>query len=156
MLMDGVRQTRNTAMAISVGNDNMLGNMLAILMLMTYVKCAICQWQEVALLTQYWCWWRSYVNCTTRQWHARISVADTILMLMADVCQTGNTTMVIGVGNGNMLGNINGNDVRQMCNTTMARSSAVDAILMLIWYVKCATRLWQYLCWGSNLPGNES
>ena len=62
---------------------------------------------------------------------------DTLLILR----QTRNTTMVISVGNGNMLGNINANDVCKMRNTAMARSSVVDAILKLIWYVKYATGL---------------
>ena len=34
------------------------------------------------------------------------------------------------------MGNINADDVRQMQNTAMTRSSVVDAILKLIWYVQ--------------------
>ena len=46
--------------------------------------------------------------------------------------------MVISVGNnGNMMGNIiDADGVRQMRNTAMARSSIVDAILMLMAHVR--------------------
>ena len=68
---------------------------------------------------------------------------DAILMLMARVLrQMRSMAIVISVGNGNnMLSTINVDGVRQMHNTAMARSSAVDAILKLMAYVKCATRL---------------
>ena len=59
------------------------------------------------------------------------------------VRQTRNTTMVISVGNGNMLGNINADDVRQMRNNTaMARSSVVDAIWMALFISSLLP------CWG--------
>ena len=58
----------------------------------------------------------TYVKCRTRQLQEVVLVVDAILMLMAGVRQTRNTAMVISVGNGNMLGNINADDVRQMRN----------------------------------------
>ena len=74
---------------------------------------------------------------------ARSSIVDAILMLMARVLrQMRSMAIVISVGNGNnMLSTINVDGVRQMRNTAMARSSVVDAILKLMAYVKCATRL---------------